>query len=962
MSTTGVIYPPAVHCFAPYTPLYAICSVDVVCSCGTAAGGRMFEVISVVLAIDGRIPPNDATPATERGRGYTSPTSGRNRGSKRQGEKVMADSSGEQKLYNLTPIRRAVLTACGATVGVTAAPAAVAQEAAAQEALGLEEIIVTARKRTENLQDVPISVLAFSSDAIVRQGIKSLEDYARLIPSLTYSSWMPGNSIVVFRGVTVTADAFTGTSSAAIFFNEVPITTQGLNPEVATLDMERIEAVSGPQPTTYGASAQSGVLKFITAPAVLGEFGGFVDVAGSAMEEGDPGYDLQGAVNIPLVEDKLALRVAGQQSKVGGYVDNISGSSADSHDWTPAFESDAGLAAYPGGFGAPSNIAHVTKTNHDVAEDNVGGIETEVLRLTAAWQPNDAWLVTGMVNFQSMYVDGISTWHPELGDLNQIRFRNETKDDDWYITTLIVEGDLGFADLTSATGYMDREIVYDLDSSTYLHQFQGIGAVLYNSFDIAYFPYYNITAGYTAYNGSITGWAPGPGLSVNGYPTYYITELTDNTSSMWNRDVSDRFTQELRLTSKDEGQRYQWMIGGFYQKFDSSYVFRNIIDNFGDSLVGQQLGLQGFTARSPGQSWYGTGTTDDKEWAVFAEFGFDITDNLNILLGARYFESDAETYNLTLNADGTTSQNCLEEIIGGEGVCILSPSNVTADNRIGTAPAFSSAENSDTLPLATITYSFNDDILTYFTYSEGFRVGGTNILRATSTASKVYDPDKVINNEIGLKTTLWDGRFVWNMAAYKMTWEDMQLVAADPTISLGWGQVTVNTGEAEIEGFETNFALAATEGLKFDGAFSYTTSEVTEGYTLGDDVIVAVGEQLPLSPRIKWSLGAEYSFPVRNSDGYVRLDYSYMDEQTNATQGSALLTSSTLLRGTITTMPSYSIANLIAGIEKDTWSIRFALNNIADERAVTYVPTRWTDGRQYSVRPREFTVSYRKNF
>jgi outer membrane receptor protein involved in Fe transport len=363
--------------------------------------------------------------------------------------------------------------------------------------------------------------------------------------------------------------------------------------------------------------------------------------------------------------------------------------------------------------------------------------------------------------------------------------------------------------------------------------------------------------------------------------------------------------------------------------------------------------------RSPGQSWYGRGNTLDTEWSVFAELGLNITDNLNILVGARYFEAESDNANLTLNADGTISQNCDEDAAGD---CILSASNITPDNRIGTAPASNTAKNSDTLPLLTVTWSLNDDILTYVTRSEGFRVGGTNIIRSVSTASNKYDPDKVINNEIGLKTTLWGGRFVWNMAAYKMTWEDMQLVAADPTIFAGWGQVTVNTGEAEIEGVETNFALAATERLRFDGAFTYNTSEVTEGASIGDDVVIEVGEQLPLSPRIKWTLGAEYGFPVKNSDGYVRLDWSYTDEQTNATQGSTLLTSSTLLRGTITTMPSYSIANLIAGMGNESWSIQFALNNIADDRAVTYVPTRWTDGRQYVVRPREFTVTYRYNF
>ena len=875
-------------------------------------------------------------------------------------------SNTAQKIFKLTPVRRAVLMACGASLAVGGVPSVMAQEVAA-----LDEIIVTARKRSENLQDVPVSVLAFGAETIQKQGIKNLEDYARLIPSLTYSSWLPSSSIVVFRGVTVTADAFSGTSSAATFFNEMPITSQGQNPGVATLDMERIEAVSGPQPTTYGSSAQSGVLKFVTAKPDLAEFGGFVEVGGSFMQEGDPGYDLQAAVNIPIIEDKLALRIAVKQSSVGGFVDNISGDSSQTHDWSPAFDSVPAPYSYPGGFDGPNTtdplnprpaIDRVTKTNHDVAEDNIGDMETEVLRLTAAWQPNDDWLVTGMYNYQTSHVDGIASWHPELGDLKQIRFNKETNDDDWYITSLVVEGNLGIADFTSATGYMDREVVYDLDSSTYLHQFQGIGGVYYNMFDIAYFgavydgvAYSTYTYSIPAYNGSITGWTAGPGAY-----TYYITELTDNTSRMFDKSKSQRFTQELRLTSNDPDSRFQWMLGGFYEKFESSYVFRGTVDNYGDSIAGTIIERKdGFAVRSPGQSWYGTGTTENTEWSVFAEVGFDITDNLNFLVGARYFEADADNSNQTLNADGTQSQNCGEDAAGN---CILSASNVTPDNRIGTIPASNSAKNSDTLPLMTLSYSFNDDVNFYATYSEGFRVGGTNIIRSVSTASNKFDPDKIINNEIGLKSTLWNGRFVWNIAAYKMTWEDMQMVAADPTISFGWGQVTVNTGEAELEGIETNFVLAATDRLRINGAFTYNTSEVTEGASIGDTVVVAVGEQLPLSPEIKWTLGAEYGFPVGNYDGYVRLDYSYVDKQTNATQGSTLLTSSTLLRGTITTMPSYSIANLVAGIGNESWSLRLALNNIADDRGITYVPTRWTDGRQYSVRPREFTLTYRKNW
>jgi outer membrane receptor protein involved in Fe transport len=870
---------------------------------------------------------------------------------------MMASFGTKQNAFALTPVGRAVASACGAAVAGLAAPTVMAQEV-----LALEEVTVTATRRTENLQDAPVSVIALGADAIAKQGIKTLEDYARLVPSLTYSSWLPGSSIVVFRGVTVTADAFSGNSSAATYFNDMPITSQGSTPEVALVDMERIEAVSGPQPTTYGASAQSGVLKFVTAKPEFTGFSGFADLSGASMEEGEPGYEIQGMVNIPLIDDQFAIRLVGYQSLQGGFVDNISGSSTQTHDWRPVFESDYGESVYPGGFDGPSNIEHVTTTNDDVAEDDIGDVETTGLRLTAAWELNEGWLATAMYQYQDTEVDGIASWHPEFGDLNQIRFNKETKDDNWYITTLTFEGDLGFADFTSSTGFMKRDIVYDLDSSTYLHQFQGIGGVYYNMLDIYSFgkvtpgePGSTYTYSIPAYNGGIRGWAPGPGAN-----TYYITQLADVTSRMRNNFSEERFAQELRLSSKDNGERYQWMIGGFYEKLEDRGIFRGSLDGFGDSIAGPIIEqVDGLVVRNPGLSWYGNSDSENSQWAVFGEFGFDLTDKLNVLVGLRYFDSDSEDNDLTLNADGARAVTCLEDELG---VCILSPENITDDNRIGTAQATNKSPDDGVLPLLRVSYQFNDDVMGYLTRAEGFRTGGTNLIRATSTANDRYDEDIVVNNEIGLKSTLMDGRLVLNVAAYHMTWEDMQLVAADPTIDFGWGQITVNAGEAEINGVEANFALAATSRLKLDGSVAYNDSKVTEGASIGEDVVISKGEELPLSPEWKASLGAEIGFPFVGKDGYLRLDYSYVGEQTNATQGSTLLTSSSFLRGNITTMDSYSIGNLIFGVEGDGWGASLSLNNVTDERAITYVPTRWTDGRLYSARPRELVLNFRKNF
>ena len=841
-----------------------------------------------------------------------------------------------------------------------------------QASAALDELIVTARKRNESLQDIPLSVQAFSGEAIAKQGIKDLEDYARLIPSLTYSSWLPGSAIVVFRGVTPTGDSFGGSSSSALYMNEMPIAIQGLNPQASLVDMERLEAVSGPQPTTYGASAQSGVLKMVTNKPVLDEFSGNVDISGVFMEEGETGYDFSATVNIPLVEDKLALRVVGYQSKEGGYVDNISGSSSQTHDYSGGFEY-AALSYGPDGPYPLPTIVH--KDNHAVAEEDIGDIDTQGIRLSAGWQLNDDWRVDAMYQYQTMDAEGVGSWEPHLGDLNQIRFKDETKSDDWYLTTLVIQGDLGFADFTAASGYMDRQVIYSLDSSTYLHQFQGVGAIVYNSFDI----YTNVVYGATgmdrynatvywanAYSGSITGWEntgfPGPY-----YETYRITELTDNTSISTDDYEYDRFSQELRLTSKDEGQRYQWMVGAFYEKYEDETTFRAFVDGFGESLGGHALQnvLGRGAVRSPAQSWWSHDTTEETQWAVFGEFGFDITSKFNVLVGARYFDAESEAVSVSANADGFNAQGCKQDIAGD---CLTKPGLVDMDNRLGLVSATSSSKENGVLPLVTLTYTFNEDIMAYYTRAEGFRTGGANLLRSDSTAPARYDSDSLISNEIGLKTTLLDGRLVWNASYFQMVWEDIQMNAADPTIQAGWTSMQVNAGEAEIDGFETSFQFEATDNLTFDGALSYIEAEVTEAAIIDNqgtpEVIIAAGEELPLSPDLKFNLGAEYSFPVSavDGDGYVRFDFTYVDEQTNATSGSTLLTSSDYLRGEITTLESYEIGNLKVGVDVEDWGVSLAVNNLWDERAITYKPTRWTDGRVYSNRPREFVVNFYKNF
>jgi len=186
---------------------------------------------------------------------------------------------------------------------------AVAGTGAAQAAeTMLEEIIVTATKREESLQDIPMSVTAFTDEKIVLEQFKQIDDYAGQIPGLTVNRRQPGGTNVIMRGCAVASVSFGGSSTTSIYLDEQPITVSGFNPDPRLVDISRVEALSGPQGTLFGDAAQCGTLRIITNKPDSSGFTGFVDLTGNTVKDGDLGYDINGMVNIPLVEDKLALR------------------------------------------------------------------------------------------------------------------------------------------------------------------------------------------------------------------------------------------------------------------------------------------------------------------------------------------------------------------------------------------------------------------------------------------------------------------------------------------------------------------------------------------------------------------------------------------------------------------------------------------------------------------------------
>lgn len=212
--------------------------------------------------------------------------------------------------FNRSALAVAVSAACGGT-----------QVAQAQQQL--EEIIVTATKREASMQDVPLAITAFSEQDIVRQGFKTLDDYIGQIPGLAFSRREPGGTTVLMRGCTISGLSFGGSTTTSIYLDEQPITAAGRNPDARLIDIQRVEALSGPQGTLFGDASQCGSLRIITNKPDSTEFNSWIDVGASQVSEGDTGFNVSGMVNVPLIEGKVGLRLVGFVEEEAGYIDNI---------------------------------------------------------------------------------------------------------------------------------------------------------------------------------------------------------------------------------------------------------------------------------------------------------------------------------------------------------------------------------------------------------------------------------------------------------------------------------------------------------------------------------------------------------------------------------------------------------------------------------------------------------------
>lgn len=384
------------------------------------------------------------------------------------------------------------------------------------------EIIVTAQKRAEDLQDVPVSIQAIGGEKLEALVISDFNDYVKFLPSVSFQSTAPGFSSVYMRGVASGGDGNHSGSlpSVGIYLDEQPITTIQGALDVHVYDMERVEALAGPQGTLYGASSQAGTIRLITRKPEIGESSGAIDTEVNSVSEGDIGYGVEGFVNVPI-SDSAALRVVGWYQHDAGYVDNVLSS-----------------RTYPTWGG--------TITNTAFAEDDYNDVTTTGGRMALKIDLNEDWTVTPSLMGQTETSHGNFSFDPTLGDLKIARYRPESAKDKWYQAAMTVEGKIGSLDFVYAGSYMKRDVDSQSDYSDY-------------SF------FYDTLFGYGAY------WVDDLNNPVE--PTQYIQA----------RDRYTKESHEIRLsTPSDLPLR---LVGGyFFQNQTHGIEQRYMIDGIGSAI------------------------------------------------------------------------------------------------------------------------------------------------------------------------------------------------------------------------------------------------------------------------------------------------------------------------------------------------------------------------------------------
>jgi iron complex outermembrane receptor protein len=682
------------------------------------------------------------------------------------------------------------------------------------------DIVVTASKREENLQDVPLAITAIGTERLDELQVKEFQDVVKFLPSVTIQTLAPGFSQVYFRGVASGENANHSTSLPTVgtYLDEMPITTIQGALDIHTYDFARVEALAGPQGTLYGASSMAGTIKLVTnKPDTSGTYGS-MGLELNSVTRGGVGGVAEGFINA-RISDRAALRLVGWYRHDAGYIDNIAGTRvypiSQNTDTDGDGENDT-VINLPGD--------DITQNNADLVEKDYNTVDTYGARLALGIELDDDWTIRPTLMGQIQKANGSFAQERSSAvtrSLQTVQYNPERSDDKWIQAALTIEGKIGNWDLTVTGGHLRRKTLTDSDYSDY-----------------AYF--------YDALFGSAVYLYDNAGDQIS--PNQYIKGI----------DRYRRNFGEIRVASPADA-RIRFIGGLFYQRQSHNIEQHYIIDNLSDDLE---------VPTTVDNIWLTKQQRVDRDYAAFGELSFDITDKLTLTGGGRLYKFDNSLVGFFGYSNPGYSSN---PVYACQGPAVVDGSPCTnLDKR---------TKKTDFIHKLNLTYKFTDDVMMYATWSRGFRPGGIN--RRGSLPP--YGSDTLDNYELGWKTSFGPVRFNGAVYQQDWKNIQLSFLGANGLSEVrNAGIARIRGVEADVSYRSGGFSLGM--GGSYNDAtirrdFCAIANAAFDCTTTDNSLLAPSGSRLPVTAKFKGNAVARYDFPISGLDGHVQFAVNHIGKR-----------------------------------------------------------------------------------
>jgi outer membrane receptor protein involved in Fe transport len=764
-----------------------------------------------------------------------------------------------------------------------------AQEAsqAADKDSQIEVVTVTAQKRKEDPAKVAMSISAVSGTQLQSQHVNDITDLTRIVPNISFTAATgnggagPGTSNIEVRGISSGA----GAATVGIYLGDVSLTVGNVYTmgavEPKFFDIDRVEVLRGPQATLYGASSMGGTIKFVPNEPDLKEREFDTYAEASSLRGGSMNYSASAVANLPLVENELALRIGVQAQRAGGFIDQVDGDGA-------------------------------------VLAKDINKVDDQELRVALKWKPLAALTVTPSVYVQRVDAKDIAAFNLELPRYQAQKQVREPSVDTLQTATVLVNWDLGWADLTSSTSHFKRKFDRTQNGSAY------------NSYSLSTF---------------LTSTEDG-GTA----PPELIEAIAGLPSAVLLNNRVRQVSQELRLASQPYvadkyGQAlspWTWLAGLYLSnqhtnidENDPIYGVNATFERFGFSSADPDLLPDARPGAFPDDNAFmGIFHYHEKQSSVFGEANYYFTPNLHVTVGARYLKGTS-----TLD-----QQNGL--YLAGAG-------------NTGSARLSSHAF----MPKYAVTWEVDPAHTVYGTVAKGFRLGGSNVFVPPTTCGPdleanglaegpaTYAPDSLWNYEVGSKSRFLNNRLALNAALFYAKWKNIQQGVYLPTCAYTYN---ANAGNAVSKGIEIDIKAKPLPGLTLSAAGGYTNAELTNDEGVRNGVIGAVrGARVQGVPKYNAAVSAQYNFAVGgNMSGFVAGGVQWVGSS-NGSLNPELLDYE---------RPAYHTADFSGGLAFSRYKLSVFVKNAFDDDTVIQHPQVASIVQGYRVAPRSVGVSLAAKF